>query len=122
MEKTITAVSMRLTYSADIWKMRIVSCRNSGQSVKAWCMENAICVQTYYRWERKLLSEAGDSRRIAGNVRFAELPIASAIHGNTAEPNAVVAVLRAEGLECEIHGGISEGLLRALVRSMNGHA
>ncbi|MEG2624621.1 MAG: hypothetical protein RSC06_17190, partial [Clostridia bacterium] len=58
MEKAVTAVSLRQTYSAEIWKSRVASCRSSGQSVKAWCAENAICVQTYYRWERKVLAEA----------------------------------------------------------------
>ena len=85
MEKAITAVVLRQTYSAEVWKARIRSCRSSGQKVKTWCAENAISIQTYYRWERKLLSEAEKQRTRTVNGRFAELPIAS-----TSETGAVV--------------------------------
>ena len=117
MEKAVTAVSLRRPYSQEVWKNRIASCRGSGQGVRAWCAENAICVSTYYRWERQLLTKAGSGRGTTEIGRFAELPIAEA-----PDASAVVAVLHAAGVECEIRGGISEKLLRALVRSMNDHA
>ena len=117
MEKAATAVSLRQTYSAEVWKARIRSCRSSGQKVKTWCAENAISIQTYYRWERKLLSEAEKQRTRTVNGRFAELPIAS-----TSETGAVVAVLRAKGVECEIHNGMPEETLTLLLRIMSDHA
>ena len=40
------------------WKERIVDCRNSGQTVQAWCEQNGINPKTYYRWERLLMAEA----------------------------------------------------------------
>lgn len=125
MEKAMTAVSLRQTCSAEVWKTRIASCRSSGQRVKAWCQDNAICVQTYYRWERKLLAEAGNQQRSAEHGRFVELPRTNAIDKTTkttTQPDAVVAVLRAQGVECEIRSEISEEILTALVRAMNGHA
>ena len=39
------------------WKARVKMCRSSGQSVREWCSGNGICIQTYYRWEREVLSE-----------------------------------------------------------------
>ena len=36
------------------WTTRVKECRNSGQTVRAWCADNQICVQTFYRWERKV--------------------------------------------------------------------
>ena len=33
-----------------IWAERVTECRNSGQSVLAWCKEHGICSQTYYKW------------------------------------------------------------------------
>ena len=41
------------------WKARVKQCRSSGQSVREWCNGNGICIQTYYRWEREVLSEGG---------------------------------------------------------------
>ena len=32
--------------------------RNSGQNVKAWCRENGVCEQTYYKWQRRLFEMA----------------------------------------------------------------
>ncbi len=39
-----------------IWKQRINECRSSGKSVKEWCKEHGLDFTTYYRWERKILS------------------------------------------------------------------
>ena len=42
------------------WLARIAECRNSGKAVKAWCAEQGISVQTYYRWEKRFaLPEPG---------------------------------------------------------------
>ena len=37
-----------------IWAERVTECRNSGQSVLAWCKEHGICSQTYYKWQKRL--------------------------------------------------------------------
>ena len=39
-----------------IWAERVTECRNSGQSVLAWCKEHGICSQTYYKWQKRLFS------------------------------------------------------------------
>ena len=36
------------------WKQRIVDCRASGLSVRAWCEGKQVSPSTYYRWEREL--------------------------------------------------------------------
>lgn len=36
------------------WRKLIYECRNSGQTIKAWCKERHICLQTYYRWQRTI--------------------------------------------------------------------
>ena len=30
-----------------VWAERVTECRNSGQSVLAWCKEHGVCSQTY---------------------------------------------------------------------------
>lgn len=37
------------------WRERVKECRSSGLSVKAWCGEQHISPQTYYRWEKEIL-------------------------------------------------------------------
>ena len=41
-----------------IWAERVTECRNSGQSVLAWCKEHGICSQTYYKWQKRLFTMA----------------------------------------------------------------
>ena len=40
------------------WSVRIAECRNSGKTVKEWCGEQGISVQTYYRWEKRFVENA----------------------------------------------------------------
>ena len=40
------------------WSVRIAECRSSGMSVRAWCKEQGISVQTYYRWEKRFVEKA----------------------------------------------------------------
>ena len=39
-----------------VWAERVTECRNSGQSVLAWCKEHGICSQTYYKWQNWLFT------------------------------------------------------------------
>ena len=41
-----------------VWAERVTECRNSGQSVLAWCKEHGICSQTYYKWQKRLFTMA----------------------------------------------------------------
>ena len=52
-----------------LWAGRISECRNSGQNVKAWCRENGLCEQTYYKWQRRLFEMAQAQQE----VQFAEV-------------------------------------------------
>ena len=40
------------------WSARIIECRSSGKNVRAWCKEQGIASQTYYRWEKRFIAEA----------------------------------------------------------------
>ncbi len=37
---------------------RIAECRSGGKAVKAWCAEQGISVQNYYRWEKHFVEKA----------------------------------------------------------------
>ena len=52
-----------------IWAERVTECRNSGQSVLAWCKEHGICSQTYYKWQKRLFTMAEAQHE----VQFAEV-------------------------------------------------
>ena len=49
---------LKLAVRMQEWSVRIAECRNSGMSVRAWCNEQGISVQTYYRWEKRFVEKA----------------------------------------------------------------
>jgi hypothetical protein len=62
---------------ADIWRERIMSQQASGQSVRAWCRENAACPEHSFYWWRARLNLGPDSARRRG-VAKAQAPAALA--------------------------------------------
>ena len=41
-----------------LWRGRVMECRNSGKSVAVWCEENGINIKTYYYWQKKVWDKA----------------------------------------------------------------
>ena len=115
----LTVIAVKQRYSAATWKERIAECRSSGQGVMEWCAANGINSKSYYRWERKLLQEAGNElRRIQKPQqiqRFAEIPQVPCT------PD-VVAVIRFGEFTCELRQGITAEQISAIVQVMKGYA
>lgn len=44
-----------------VWIQRIRECKESSQTVTAWCAENNISLKSYYYWMRKIKREAFDA-------------------------------------------------------------
>ena len=38
------------------WSQKIADCRRSGLSVREWCRNQGITIQTYYRWEKRFVA------------------------------------------------------------------
>ena len=53
-----------------VWAERVTECRNSGQSVLAWCKEHGICSQTYYKWQKRLFTMAEAQHEVRPDVKF----------------------------------------------------
>ena len=107
---------------------RVTACRSSGLSVKAWCRQEGICVQTYYRWEREVVGrvstkEAQESRELSIKsggtgiaATFEEVPIT--MYAKT-ERNRLIAVVKSGQTEVELYEGASEELLSAIIVGLN---
>jgi len=90
-----------------LWAGRISACRNSGQNVKAWCKENGVCEQTYYKWQRRLF-EMAQARQ---EVQFTEITPAQPVRcGN------VAVTVRIAGTEADIHSGADAATVEAVLR------
>ena len=92
-----------------LWAGRISECRNSGQNVKAWCRENGVCEQTYYKWQKRLFEMA----QLQQEVQFADVtPIQSVRSGN------VAATVRIAGAEADIHNGADAATVETVLRTL----
>ena len=90
-----------------LWAGRISECRNSGQNVKAWCRENGVCEQTYYKWQKRLFEMA----QFQQEVQFAEVtPVQSVRSGN------VAVTVRIAGTEADIHSGADAATVETVLR------
>ena len=90
-----------------LWAGRISECRNSGQNVKAWCRENGVCEQTYYKWQKRLFERA----QFQQEVQFAEVtPVQSVRSAN------VAVTVRIAGAEADIHSGADTATVETVLR------
>ena len=90
-----------------LWAGRISACRNSGQNVKAWCRENGVCEQTYYKWQKRLFEMA----QLQQEVQFTEVtPVRPSHCGN------VAVTVRIAGAEADIHSGADTATVEAVLR------
>ena len=88
-----------------LWAERISACRNSELSVAQWCKENEVCVQTYYRWQKKLFTMAQAQQE----SRFAEVtPVRTS--GN------IAVTVRFSGVEADIHSGADAATVETVLR------
>lgn len=90
-----------------LWAERISACRSSGQNVKAWCKENGICEQTYYKWQKRLFEIAKSQQE----VQFAEVtPV------QTVRPGNVAVTIRMAGTEADIRSGADASTVEMVLR------
>ena len=91
----------------ELWAGRISECRNSGQKVKAWCTENGVCEQTYYKWQRRLF----EMTQMQQEVQFAEITAAQSVRSGN-----VAVTVRIAGAEADVHSGADMATVEAVLR------
>lgn len=106
------------------WRKLIYECRNSGQTVRAWCNERHISPQTYYRWQR-VVWDAGTQNLPERSKRqsimkqeetavFAECLIPTPVQN---APLAAV-IMRLNTVTLEIQNGVTPETVEAVLRAV----
>ena len=90
------------------WAERVSDCRKSGLSVRAWCQENNICEQTYYRWQRRLYELAQNQQE----NRFAE------VTPQATNRSGIAVTVQLGGVELAIHNGAGVATVEAVLRAV----
>jgi len=89
------------------WAEQIAACRSSGLSVRAWCGEHNINIQTYYRWQKRLFAMAA----VQQEPQFAEI---TQPRSHTSSDIAVT--IRIHGTEMDIHTGTDIAILETVLQ------
>lgn len=94
------------------WTARIMACRSSGMTVRAWCQENGLPEKTYYYWQRRLFQALSEQQQTICQPAFAEI---------TPEPNVrlsggVAVTVRISGVEADIYNGADAVAVETVLR------
>ena len=92
------------------WTARIMACRSSGMTVRAWCQENGLSEKTYYYWQRRLFQALSEQQTVY-KTAFAEVtPPQLVCSGN------VAVTVRIAGAEADIHSGADTATVETVLR------
>lgn len=95
------------------WTARIMACRSSGMTVRAWCQENGLSEKTYYYWQRRLFQAlAGQQQQTIQQPAFAEITPAP----NGRPSGGVAVTVRISGVEADIHNGADADAVETVLR------
>ena len=90
------------------WTARIMACRGSGMTVRAWCRENGLSEKTYYYWQRRLFQALLEQQKVH-ETAFAEVtpPVCS---------GSVAVTVRIAGAVADIHPGADAATVETVLR------
>ena len=90
------------------WTTRIMACRSSGMTVRAWCRENGLSEKTYYYWQRRLFQTLSEQQTVY-KTAFAEVtpPACS---------GSVAVTVRIAGAVADIHPGADAATVETVLR------
>ena len=94
------------------WTARIMACRNSGMTVRAWCQENGLSEKTYYYWQRRLFQTLSEQQQAIRQPAFAEITPAP----NGRPSGGVAITVRIAGAEADIHSGADAATVETVLR------
>ncbi len=91
------------------WGERIVACRSSGLSVRAWCREHEISEKTYFYWQRRVYQTLSAQQV----PYFAEVPVTK-----RSGRQDVLATLRVDSIEADIYAGTDAATIEIICRAL----
>ena len=91
---------------------RIMACRSSGMTVRAWCQENGLSEKTYYYWQRRLFQGLSEQQQAIWQPAFAEITPAP----NSRSSGGVAVTVRISGVEADIHNGADTAAVETVLR------
>lgn len=94
------------------WTAKIMACRSSGMTVRAWCQENGLSEKTYYYWQRRLFQVLSEQQQAIRQPAFAEITPAP----NSRSSGSVAVTVRISGVEADVHNGADAAAVETVLR------
>ena len=119
MEGTSLLGAKHETY-LQLWRGRVMECRNSGKTIAVWCKENGINIKTYYFWQKRVwdketqtLIQSGQNQLSqAQAVQFAQVNL-----GMETSSDADI-VIRKDDWTVEIRNTANPALLSSVLQAV----
>lgn len=117
----MTAVELKHQAKLQEWQERILECRSSGQTVRAWCRERGVSSTTYYQWEREIFGKAAGAQKeqamehVPGGAVFAEVAVPK--EGQQGIPTMTI---RIDGMAVDIYPGADSDIVKAICEALKG--
>ena len=109
MEQSLQAMSRR--ERLENWTAKIMACRGSGMTVRAWCQENGLSEKTYYYWQRRLFQTLSEQQQAVRQPAFAEVTPVQAVRSGS-----VAVTVRIAEAEADIHSGADAATVETVLR------
>ena len=93
--------------------------QQSGQSVRAWCLQNGIRENSYYYWLRIIREEALCEAENKSSALVRVEPEKLAVETVSSKPSSWRIVIRAHGVEDEFPSDTDIGILAAFVKAIS---
>lgn len=108
MEQSLQVISRQ--ERLEKWTSRIMACRSSGMTIRAWCRENQVPEKSFYYWQRQLF-DAVSRQKNPGQPAFAENTLPQP--KQTTVPAVTV---RCSGMEADIYNGADAAVIETVLR------
>lgn len=120
-EKHMTIPEAKRTARIIEWRQLIYERQQSGQSVKAWYLQNGIRENRYYYWLRIIREEALCETKNRSGALVRVEPEKLAVETVSSQTASGGILIRTHGVEAEFPSGTDIGILAAFVKAV-GHA
>ena len=103
-----------------LWRGRVMECRNSGKTIAVWCKENGINIKTYYFWQKRVWDKETQTQIQSGQN---QLPQAQAVQfaqvnlGMETSSDADI-VIRKDDWTVEIRNTANPALLSSVLQAV----
>ena len=118
----ISLTEAKHEFYLQLWRGRVMACRNSGKSIAEWCRENDINIKTYYHWQKlvwnketqALIASDTSSSLPQQTVQFAQVNLsAPARSGKGAD-----IVIRKNAWTLEVKNSVDPALLGQILQAV----